>query len=630
MFGNFIYFIIVLLIYTTYQPTQETNFSLPETLALFISLTGIFTLITWAQFRKLESRLFDESFFRMDHRLDQRFNGIVTRQSIMAIVLFAINIYLLDLSSFLTGYALLAAFPTLKALIFLGLFIGYLAIVWYFAHRVYRKLYSSELSALAYVISNISFSIPILLPWLILSGVSDIIYFLPFQAPKQFLSTTGGEMIYFFVFLILVAVAGPLLIQKFWRCRPMEPGVVRRRIELICEKAELDYNDILYWPIFEGRMITAGVMGLVKWFRYILVTDALISLLRPEEVDTVIAHEIGHIKRKHLLFYLFFFVGYMLLTYATFDLIIYAILYAEPFYRFINVTGFNQAAVTSALFTIITITIFLIYFRYIFGFFMRNFERQADTYVYTLFNSAVPLITTFEKIAFSSGQSPDKPNWHHFSITQRIDFLKKCEMDRSWIDRHERKVKRGIGVYVAAMLILAGIGYHLNYGETGERLNARFLETILLREIERTGGNANLYSMLGDHYYRGNEYGETIRAYEQAIEKNPKSAHALNNLAWLYATCEEESYRDPQRSLTLAQAALEVLHAPYILDTLAQSYYVNGRYDDAIIAGKAALDAAESRKAYDEYKKHLEIFLDAAKKKRPHKRASDMDKSGIE
>jgi hypothetical protein len=46
MFGNFLYFIIVLLIYLTYQPSEETNFSGFETIALFIGLIGFFFYMT--------------------------------------------------------------------------------------------------------------------------------------------------------------------------------------------------------------------------------------------------------------------------------------------------------------------------------------------------------------------------------------------------------------------------------------------------------------------------------------------------------------------------------------------------------------------------------------------------------
>ncbi|MCJ7833589.1 MAG: M48 family metalloprotease [Deltaproteobacteria bacterium] len=61
-------------------------------------------------------------------------------------------------------------------------------------------------------------------------------------------------------------------------------------------------------------MLTAGVMGLVKRFRYLLITPALLDLLEPEELMGVVAHEIGHIRKRHLLFYLGFFAGYVLLA----------------------------------------------------------------------------------------------------------------------------------------------------------------------------------------------------------------------------------------------------------------------------------------------------------------------------
>ena len=61
-------------------------------------------------------------------------------------------------------------------------------------------------------------------------------------------------------------------------------------------------------------MLTAGVMGLIKRFRYLLITPALLDLLEPEELKGVVAHEIGHVRKKHLIFYLGFFVGYVILT----------------------------------------------------------------------------------------------------------------------------------------------------------------------------------------------------------------------------------------------------------------------------------------------------------------------------
>jgi Zn-dependent protease with chaperone function len=605
MFGNFIYFILVLLIYLTYQPTDETYFTALDSFTFFFGLTFIFAFFTRLQFQRIERRISKGEFLRIDHQ----FSSTLLRQSIMAVVLFAIDIYVLNLSSFLADMAPFKTIPTLLALLFLAVFVFYLALVWIFAYGSYQELYRAEISRQSYVFSNISFSIPVLLPWLFLSGIADIIRALPFEGPKNFMATTEGEVSYFIFFLLVVAILGPFVIQKFWRCKPLENGYYRSRIESLCRRAELAYADILYWPIFGGKMVTAGVMGLVKKFRYILVTNSLLQLLEPEEIDAVIAHEIGHIKKKHLLLYLGFFVGYMLVSYVAFDVIIFAIIYAEPVHWLIDKTGFSQTAVISSISSVVIISVFLIYFRFIFGFFMRNFERQADTYVYALFDSGKPLISTLEKIAATSGQSADKPNWHHFSIRQRIDYLRKCEADASWISRHDTKIKKSIGVYLGCLLLLGVLGYQLNVGTIGERLNSHFLEKVLLRQIDKGSDNPNLYRLLGNIHYSKKNWSGVQDAWETALSLDPKNAEVLNNLAWHYATCEDEQYLDPDRALALATMAARLANLPHIWDTLAESYYVNGMHRQAVEAARNALGLAKKNRSY--YSDQLKKFKEA-------------------
>jgi len=607
VFVNFIYFIIVLLIYTTYLPPDEPNLAPLKTSILFLGLIIVFAYFTRMLFHRLEKQIPKDNILRVDHKI----NAIITQQSVMAIVLFAVDIYGLSLTSFFKNIPLFTVIPTLQALVFIGLFVFYLAIIWACAYGPYKRLYITDLSRRSYVLSNISFSIPVLFPWFLLSGIADIINALPFELPKRFLSTPEGQVIYFLFFLSTVVIIGPAMIQKFWRCKPLESGYVRSRIEKLCRRAGLEYSNILYWPIFGGRMITAGIMGLIKKFRYILITKALVRHLEPEEMDAVIAHEIGHIKKKHLHFYLVFFIGYIFLAYTSFDLLVYFIIYTDPVYRLISSSGINHDTIISAVFSLIIIIIFFIYFRYIFGYFMRNFERQADTYVYALFPSAKPLISTFKKIAATTGQPPDKPNWHHFSIKERIEYLNLCEQDKIYIIRQDRKIKKSIAVYLAAIVIIGGIGYNLNYGETGKKLSKHFIEKILLREINKTPDNPYLYRDLGDLYYNINNYTETIRAYEKSIDLKPDNPHVLNNLAWLYATCDDKNLRNPERALNLALKAADLEESPHILDTLAECYYINGQLEKAVSTESYALRIAKKKRSY--FENQLKKFMTAAK-----------------
>ena len=606
MFGNFLYFIVVLLIYATYPPGEEPNFSGPRAFFVFLLISLLFSVFVRAAFSRVEKKA--RGF--VGPGLDLLFEAVKTRLSILAVGVFAVDIYGLNLPDFLVEIPFFRNFPTASALVFLVLFIGYMSVIWASSYPAYRRIYGTDQPIADYVLSNISFSVPVLLPWIVLSGVADLLLALPFELPRQILATPQGEVAYFLFFLVIVAVFGPVLIQRFWRCRPLEDGPIRARIIHVCRRANMSYSDILHWPLFGGRMITAGVMGLVGRFRYILVTSGLMSHLSGEEIDAVVAHEIGHVKRRHLWFYLFFFVGYLLLAYSSFDLIVFLILYSEPAYRLIQWLGAGQGVISSALFSLVIIALFLLYFRFVFGYFMRNFEREADIYVYELFDTAAPLVSTFKKIAWFSGQSPDKPNWHHFSIAERVDYLRRCETDRAWVDRHHRKVRNSIIVYLAVIVLVGGVGIHLNYGETGRRVTGHFLEKIIQRELERSPDDPELYRALGDLHFDKGELAPAAEAYRKALSLAPDNATVLNNLAWLHATAQDPSIRDPGKALFLARRAAAMDDSPHVLDTLAEAYYVNGEYDRAVEAAKRALDKAWQNKGY--YEEQLRRFEQAA------------------
>ena len=609
MFGNFIYFIVVLLIYSTYQTPETPLAPAFEALAAGVGMAALFA----AYVRLAFSRLMQTCDRIGPMAADHRYTALVTRLSVLAVVLFALDVYGLNLPAHIAPLPGLRALPTAQALVFLLLFIGYLAIVWSIGHGVHEKIYATGTTRRRHVASNVALAVPVLLPWLMLSGVGDLIGLLPFEAPKRLLATPAGELGYFLFFLVLVALTGPALIQRFWRCRPLPPGPDRRRIAAVCQRAGMRYAEILDWPIFGGRMITAGVMGLVRRFRYILVTRSLLAHLAPEEIDQVIAHEIGHVKRHHLSFYLLFFTGYLLLAYAAFDLAIYAVLYARPVYDVMRGTGFDPAGIGAVVLNVLMVALFLFYFRFVFGYFMRNFERQADLYVYRLFADARPLISTLAKIAAASGISPEKPNWHHFSIGQRIDYLLRCQADPVWIDRHDRKVRRSITAYLAALVLIAAAGWQLNFGAAGRHLSEHFLETVITRELARDANQPDLLVLLGDLYYRHQRLDEAAGAYERAVALAPRHGHGLNNLAWLYATSDRAALRRPQRALELALRAVAVDPAPHVLDTLAQSYYVNGMFAEAEDTARRALAAAGGNRGY--YQEQLEKFGRSRKNK---------------
>jgi Zn-dependent protease with chaperone function len=607
MFANFIYFIVALLILSLYEPPAELPLSLGQVFIVFISLTALYGIYVRSRFQRLLSRIDWETPARLDHL----FSLLTTRCAILSLILLAVDIWWLHMPAYLKPVPWIEVLPTLNSLLFLLIFVGYLTIMWVFSYEAHKAIYRTDISLGNYVYSNISFSVPVLIPWVLLFGITDMIQLLPFDLPKRVLNDPMGQIAYFLVFLVVTAIFAPLLIQRFWRCRSMEAGPDRDRIEALCRRAGVRYADIVYWPIFGGHMITAAVMGLAARFRYILVTDALIKLLSPDEVDQVIAHEIGHVKRKHLLLYLLFFIGFMVISYAAYPVSV-LLFFKGPVLQLLTLFQIDPFTLRNIATAVILLVSIVVYFRFVFGYFMRNFERQADVYVFELFPTAMPLISTFDKIVLSSGQPADKPNWHHFSIKQRIDYLWRCEHHPEWIMRQNQKVSKSIVAFVAAFILLALAAFQLNQMVlySGSRyISVTDLEAYLDQKENKTVEDGVRYWIIGNVYYERQNLDRAASAYEAAIVLDPKNSDALNNLAWLLATIDNPKLHNPQKALQYAQKAIALKKAPHIWDTLAECLYVNGRVAEAIEAENQALRMApEDRQIYE---KQLEKFKQA-------------------
>jgi len=516
----------------------------------------------------------------------------------MALVLFAAIIYLFRLPLFFAEFRISTHVPTLVAVLFLGLFLFFLVIIWNEAHEVQKRYFSKDLTKKSFIFSNLSFSLPALLPWFCLSLFADMIQFLPYAPVREYFNTTAGEIVYIVTFLIVVSIFGPVLIKKMWGCTSLEQGGFRSHIETVCKRAGLEYADILKWELFGGSMITAGVMGLVGKFRYILVTPALLDALDDDEIDAVIIHEIGHVQRYHMLFYLFFFAGFIACNFVFFEPMMLLLYIAAPVYQVFSLLGIDKGDVYPALICLSLIGLFVIYFRFVFGFFMRNFERQADLHVYNFKSDAAPLVSTFYKIATLGRQSIDKPNWHHFGIGERIRFLEQCGKEPMLILRHHRRVKKMIFGYFIFVLILFYAGYSISHGRAKDSFEKYIAGQILFQQLEVDPANSDLYLLVGDYHYNDNAYGKAVAAYENVIRIDSNNIHALNNLAWLLATCPDKRFRNKAKALELASKAVSIKRESFVLDTYAEALSINSRKAEAIEAANEALLLARKKQSY--------------------------------
>ncbi len=596
MFSNFIYFLAALVIYTTSELFDKPSGFDPGAVGFCLTSTAVFALVCRIYFGRLS--VLGQTLPVQD--VDQRVHTAVSRLSMAALVLFAVNIYGFRVNHLLSGVALFQWVPTLGALLFLGLFLFYLILIWNFAYQIQKRFFTDSLTKKSYILSNIAFCLTAMLPWSLLSFLADCLGLLPFDGFNHFLYSTAGEVIFILFFVLAISVFGPVLIQRLWGCRPLAPGFNRQHIEKTCQMADLKYRDILVWNLFGGGMITAGVMGIVGRFRYILVTPALLACLNDDEIQGVILHETGHVYHRHMLFYLFFLTGFIACNFVFFEPLMFMIYLINPLYDTASFLGLNPDTVHAATACLVLIGLFILYFRYVFGLFMRHFERQADLHIFNYTDSPSALISTFYKIASLSRQSIDKPNWHHFSIGRRIGFLEKCRMNPDLIQDHHRKVKKMIGGYLLTVGAVFFLGYSISYGGLNTSFTRLVAGKILSRQLALNPDNSDLYVQVGDFYYHACKYEKATVAYENVLKIDPVNVHALNNLAWLLATCPDKAFRDASRALDLARRAVDIQKQAYILDTYAEALYLNNFKSQALAVAKQALKMSTKRKQYYE------------------------------
>jgi tetratricopeptide (TPR) repeat protein len=249
------------------------------------------------------------------------------------------------------------------------------------------------------------------------------------------------------------------------------------------------------------------------------------------------------------------------------------------------------------------LVVLLIYFRFVMGFFMRHFERQADLYSASVMGTPAYTASSLEKIAFLSGKIRDVPSWHHFSIRERVECLWRTVKDPGFFKRHQRFVRSWFAVY---LVVLGGLGYFLHFSPVKDRLAYGVVERAIREQIAKDPENAALYEGLAMLYHQMEQHEAAIRTYEQILAIDPDRAVALNNLAWLLITAPEEHLQNHPRALELAKRAVELEPTPEFLDTLAEAYYVTGHVDEALRTIQKALSLATENRAY--YERQLERF----------------------
>ena len=213
-----------------------------------------------------------------------------------------------------------------------------------------------------------------------------------------------------------------IIVPLFNKQSKLENGELRTEIEKYAKKTGFDLSNIF---VIDGSKRSTKANAYFSGFgkqKRVTLYDTLITKLSNNQIISVIAHEIGHYKKNHIIFNLIFSVFQTGIMLYILSLFIFQPIFSEAL------------GVTNHSFHIGLITFSILYtpiselFSLIFNVFSRNFEYQADEYAKNTFDGKhlLEALKTLSKDSLSNLTPHPKYVWWHYShptLFERITRL---------------------------------------------------------------------------------------------------------------------------------------------------------------------------------------------------------------
>jgi len=272
------------------------------------------------------------------------------------------------------------------------------------------------LEGLKGLLVSLIIGVPILLTFYFFLIYFATIWWLPFA------------IIMFFISVVLAQIFPILIFPIFYKITPVDNESLKERIKKLAQNAKLKVQNIYRFDMSKNtKKANAAFTGLGKTKRIIL-GDTLLENFSEDEIETVIAHELGHFKKKHI-------IKNILIGTASSFLTLYLI--AMLYQNSLNWFGFNSITEISALPLLALWSMLIGLIQSPLGNILsRKFEYEADEYAVEETKNPSAFKNTLEKLTEQNlGDKEPHPlvEWFfysHPSIKNRINAIEKLAVEK--------------------------------------------------------------------------------------------------------------------------------------------------------------------------------------------------------
>jgi len=274
------------------------------------------------------------------------------------------------------------------------------------SNQTFWKWILEDLKALGV---SLVIGIPLLLAFYYVMNRFGNLWWLPFA------------ILLFVVSVILARIVPVFILPLFYKVTPIENEELKNRITKLAEDAGIKVQNVYKFDMSKNtKKANAAFTGIGKSKR-ILLGDTLLEKYSDDEIETVIAHELGHYKRKHIIKNII--IG-TVSSFLTLFLISYFYQLSLKWFGFAEITKIAALPLLSLWMMVIGLIQTPLS-----NLLSRKFEYEADEYAITSTGKADAFKATLEKLTEQNlGDKEPHPfvEWYfysHPSIKNRLSAI---------------------------------------------------------------------------------------------------------------------------------------------------------------------------------------------------------------
>ncbi|MGC2475884.1 MAG: M48 family metallopeptidase [Candidatus Sulfotelmatobacter sp.] len=220
------------------------------------------------------------------------------------------------------------------------------------------------------------------------------------------------------LFVLLAQLAPVVLFPIFYKFEPLEDEELRRRLVILSERAGTRVRGVYRWRLSEkSKKANAALTGLGST-RRIILADTLLDNYTPDEIEAVLAHELGHHVHRHILKSIFVQAA---ITFVGFWAANWSLHYAVDRHMFEELSDFANLPLLALVSVVLSFLLMPALNAY-----SRFNERQADRYAFESITSVEPFVSSMNKLAEQNLAERTPSKWvewffhSHPSISRRL------------------------------------------------------------------------------------------------------------------------------------------------------------------------------------------------------------------